>query len=327
MPCRCMNALAKSFELSSCAAARVGPKIAGPLRGTRRRCRRRAALRARRPSARSRLSRANGHEVGDRRVSATLASARSRAVPALPGATNTLRDARALRDLPRQRMLAAAAADDEDVQSVPEVADAGEDHRDAALVGRGDHFGVAHAAAGLDHGGGAVVGDDVEPVAKREESVGGDRRARERQAGVLRLDRGDARANRRGSSGPRRRRASCPSLAVDDRVGLHELGDAPGEHAGRASRCGVGCALRHDAAARLRDVARRRASARAGRRRRASCPTRWSAASARDGISSTRTFAFFAISRERVVGVAGRDQHFEELRRHGLDRRRVDAVD
>ena len=48
-------------------------------------------------------------------VSATLASAASRAVPALPGATNTLRHARALRELPRQRVLAAAGADDEDV--------------------------------------------------------------------------------------------------------------------------------------------------------------------------------------------------------------------
>ena len=31
--------------------------------------------------------------------------------------------------------------------SMPEMADAGEDHRDAALVGRGDHLVVAHAAA------------------------------------------------------------------------------------------------------------------------------------------------------------------------------------
>src|SRR5260364_2268 len=30
MPCRCINALAKAFELSSCAQARVGPKIRSP---------------------------------------------------------------------------------------------------------------------------------------------------------------------------------------------------------------------------------------------------------------------------------------------------------
>ena len=35
--------------------------------------------------------------------------------------------------------------------SVPEVADAGEDHRQAEPVGGRDHLGVAHRAAGLDH--------------------------------------------------------------------------------------------------------------------------------------------------------------------------------
>ena len=130
-------------------------------------------------------------ELGDRRSTATLVSAGSRAVPALPGATNTLRDARRLRELPGQRVLAAAAADDQDVhgcgrRSVPEVADAGEHHRDAALVGGGDHLVVAHAAARLDDGDRAVVGDDVEAVAEREERVRGDDRARQRQARVLR---------------------------------------------------------------------------------------------------------------------------------------------
>ena len=67
---------------------------------------------------------------------------------------------------------------------MPEVADAGEHHRDAALVGGGDHFVVAHAAAGLDHRDGAVVGDDVEAVAEREERVGRDDRAREREPRV-----------------------------------------------------------------------------------------------------------------------------------------------
>ena len=66
-------------------------------------------------------------------------------------------------------------------RSVPEVAHAGEHHRDAVLVGGGDHLVVAHGAARLDHGDGAVVGDDVEAVAEREERVGGDDRARERR--------------------------------------------------------------------------------------------------------------------------------------------------
>ena len=52
-----------------------------------------------------------------------------------------------------------------------EMADSGEDHRQPSLVGRGDDFLVAHAAAGLDHGNRTIVGDDVEPVAEGEERV------------------------------------------------------------------------------------------------------------------------------------------------------------
>ena len=62
------------------------------------------------------------------------------------------------------------------------MADAGEHHRDAALVGRRDHLVVAHAAAGLDHRDRAVVGDDVEAVAERKERIRGDDRAGERQS-------------------------------------------------------------------------------------------------------------------------------------------------
>src|SRR3546814_5944356 len=39
--------------------------------------------------------------------------------------------------------------------SVPEMADAGEDHGEAVLVGGGDYLVVADRAARLDHGGGA----------------------------------------------------------------------------------------------------------------------------------------------------------------------------
>src|SRR5438874_13691640 len=77
--------------------------------------------------------------------------------------------------------------------SVPEVANAGQHHRDAALVGGGDDFVVAHAAAGLDHAGGAGIADDVEPIAKREEGVARDGRSLQREAGVLGLDARDAR--------------------------------------------------------------------------------------------------------------------------------------
>src|SRR2546422_11714955 len=56
--------------------------------------------------------------------------------------------------------------------SVPEVAQTGEEHRHAVLVGGGDHVLVAHGAARLDHGAHARLGHDVEAVAEREERVG-----------------------------------------------------------------------------------------------------------------------------------------------------------
>ena len=48
---------------------------------------------------------------------------------------------------------------------MPEVPDAGEDHRDVALVRGRDHFVVAHRSAGLDDARGTDVDDDVEAVA------------------------------------------------------------------------------------------------------------------------------------------------------------------
>src|SRR3954468_23370600 len=78
--------------------------------------------------------------------------------------------------------------------SVPEVAHAGENHGDAMLVGRRDHLVVAHAAAWLDDCGGASFYNHIEAVAEWKESVGGHHRPGQLEAGVLRLDRGDARA-------------------------------------------------------------------------------------------------------------------------------------
>src|SRR4051794_945499 len=63
---------------------------------------------------------------------------------------------------------------------MPEVSHPGEDHRDAVLVGRGHHLGIAHAAPGLDHGARAGLHDDVEAVAKRKERIRGDHRAAQR---------------------------------------------------------------------------------------------------------------------------------------------------
>src|SRR5215472_18918561 len=77
--------------------------------------------------------------------------------------------------------------------SMAEVPHSREDHRDASLVGRGDHFGVAHATTRLDDCNSAVVGHDIEPVAKGKESIRRHDRAGERETGVRRLDRGDPR--------------------------------------------------------------------------------------------------------------------------------------
>ena len=183
-PWRAMNAFAKSFELSSCAAACVGPKMRRP--AARNASTMPAASGASGPTTVrptcSRRAKATRSAIA---VTATFTSAGSRAVPALPGATNT----RATRGLCAIFHASACSRPpppiDEDVQRiglVPEVPDAGEDHRDAALVRGGDDLVVAHAAARLDHRGGAVVGDDVEAVAEREERIGRDDRSRERRA-------------------------------------------------------------------------------------------------------------------------------------------------
>ena len=63
-----------------------------------------------------------------------------------------------------------------------EVAEAGEDHGDALLVGGGDDFGVAHRAARLDDGGGAGLGQHVEAVTEREEGIRGHHAAGDHQA-------------------------------------------------------------------------------------------------------------------------------------------------
>ena len=47
---------------------------------------------------------------------------------------------------------------------MPEVAVAGEDHRQATLVGRGDDFVVTHAATGLDDAGRAGIGHHIQTV-------------------------------------------------------------------------------------------------------------------------------------------------------------------
>jgi len=46
-----------------------------------------------------------------------------------------------------------------------------EHHGYAAFVSGGNHFVIAHAAAGLDHGDGAGVSDDIQAIAKWKKRV------------------------------------------------------------------------------------------------------------------------------------------------------------
>src|SRR6185437_287485 len=173
----------------------------------------------------------------------TLQRSGSAAVPALPGATNTFEtrgdcaifhaSACSRPPPPTTRTFTSPrpspprgegaerseAGEGRRITSVPEVPHAGEHHRDAALVRRGDHLVVAHAAAGLDHGGGAVVGDDVEAIAERKERIRRDDRARKRQARVGRLDRGDTRRVDAAHLARTDAERAQPA-AVDDRIRL-----------------------------------------------------------------------------------------------------------
>src|ERR1700756_726056 len=88
MPWRVMNALAKSFELSSRAAARVGPKILRP--SPRNASTMPAASGASGPTTVSvTCSRCAKRTSAAMSVTSTLTIPSSRAVPALPGATKT----------------------------------------------------------------------------------------------------------------------------------------------------------------------------------------------------------------------------------------------
>src|SRR5690606_30538117 len=134
-------------------------------------------------------------------VTAAFSMRGSSAVPALPGATSTRVT---LPDWTSFQASACSRPPEPMTRTfmsgwgafcrwlVAEVAEAGEDHCHAMFVGCGNHLFIAHRAAGLDHSGGAGVGEHVQPVAEREEGVGRDHRAADVEAGVLGLDGGNA---------------------------------------------------------------------------------------------------------------------------------------
>ena len=198
---------------------------------------------------------------------------RRRAMPALPGRAPHALDPRAPAELPGQRVLAAAAADDEDPHAtqcrkwrtpVNTIA------MPCASAAR-DHLVVAHAAARLHDRRGA--GRDAPPRGRR--GTGRTRRSRapSRRA-RCRARRARARALRTGST---REVWPPPSASVrsargeDDRVRLDVLHDAPGE-VERAQLVGGRRALRHDAAPGADPRSRGRRPAPAGRRRRRAAP-------------------------------------------------------
>src|SRR4051812_25873467 len=120
-------------------------------------------------------------------VMATFSTPVSVAVPPLPGATKTFCTRGLLASFHASACSRPPDPTTRIFMSVPEVTHAGKDHGEAALVGGGDHFFVAHAAAGLDDGLGARVGEHFDTVTKREEGVGGDDRALQRKLGRLRF--------------------------------------------------------------------------------------------------------------------------------------------
>src|SRR5215510_8676149 len=90
--------------------------------------------------------------------SATFSRPFSRAVPPLPGATNTFCTFGLWASFQARACSRPPDPITRSFMSVAEVPHAGEEHRDAALVRGRDHFRVAHAAPGLDHRGSARVG-------------------------------------------------------------------------------------------------------------------------------------------------------------------------
>src|SRR3954466_4299587 len=190
---RTMNALAKSLDDSSCAAARVAPKILMP--ASRKASTAPAASAASGPTTvrwmPSFFANASSSATSE---SAMFSSPLSRAVPPLPGATKTFCPFGLCASFHAMACSRPPEPITRSFMSVAEVAHAGEDHGDAALVRGRDDFRVAHADAGLNHRGGARFGEDIEPVAERGECVRRHHRALEREAGGRGFHRGDAHA-------------------------------------------------------------------------------------------------------------------------------------
>src|SRR5262245_13135619 len=163
----------------------------------------------------------------------TLVTRGSSAVPALPGATYTALTCEACATFhasacsrPPDPMMRTRIARR---PSVTEMAHAGQDHRHAVRVGRGDHFRIAHRAARLDDRLDAELRGDVDAVAEREECIGGHDGAVDRQPLVARLHRRDAaRDDAAHLAGADADRHAFPR--INDGVRLNVFAHLPREH-------------------------------------------------------------------------------------------------
>src|SRR6266508_6310205 len=117
--------------------------------------------------------------------------------------------------------------------SMTEVPDASEHHRHLSLVRGRDDLGVTQRATGLDDRGHARLGDDVETVAEREESVGGAHGALGGEADLARAHHGQARRVHAVHLAGAHAHHLLPG-GQHDRIGLGVLAHAPGEAQRRA---------------------------------------------------------------------------------------------
>src|SRR4029078_8588503 len=222
-----MNFLAKSLEASSCAAARTGPNIFSPASWNASTMP--AASGASGPTTVSRICSFLQKSIScEKSVSGKFFRPFSVAVPPLPGATNTFCTFALCASFHAMACSRPPEPMTRIFMSVAEVPHAREHHGDAALVGRGDHFCVAHAATGLDDSRGAGVNHRIQAVAERKVGVRGHYRAGNREPGMLRLDRRNPRAVNAAHL-PRGHPDGGAVAAEHDGIGFDVLRHLPGE--------------------------------------------------------------------------------------------------
>ena len=111
------------------------------------------------------------------------------------------------------------------VGSVPEVADAGENHGNAQLIGGGNYVLILHRPPWLNDRGGSGLGNGFKAIGEGKEGIRGGDRALQRQNGLLRAESGGVHA----AHLPRANAHGLAVARIDDGVRLDVLADAPGK--------------------------------------------------------------------------------------------------